>query len=94
LGQACCVSTYSSSSSYNYCGASGTRCLYATGVDGGSSYTCAACGDKGQRCCSDSTSTSSSYGPPCKSPYACTSVYSSSTSAYTYTCTESTTTGD
>jgi hypothetical protein len=49
---------------------------------------CQACGDNGQRCCYDSTSTSSTYGPGCKSPNLCT--YSSSTGSYY--CTPPTTT--
>lgn len=91
LNQACCVSTYSSSTSYLYCGGSGTRCLSTTSGTA-TQYTCTACGDKGQRCCYDTTSSTSSYGVPCKSPYVCASVYNSSTGTYTYTCGTSTST--
>jgi hypothetical protein len=91
VGQPCCVSNYSSSSSYYYCAAPGTRCLSSTSSSGTTQYTCAACGDKGQRCCYDGTSSSSTsayygYGSGCKSPYTCT--YSSSTGTSTYTCAE------
>jgi hypothetical protein len=88
VGQPCCISTYSTSSSYYYCGGAGTRCL-ATSSGTTTQYTCAACGDKGQRCCIDST-TASSYGVPCKSPYSCASTYSSTTGTYTYMCSDPT----
>jgi hypothetical protein len=90
-GQPCCVSTYYSSSTYyNYCAAPGTRCLASTSsTTGATQYLCSPCGDKGQRCCYDGTSSSSSssyygYGSGCKSPYVCS--YTSSTGTSTYTC--------
>jgi hypothetical protein len=73
LGQACCVSTYSSSSSYYYCGAANSRCLSNSST---SQYVCTACGDKGQRCCVDSIG--SAVG--CKAPYLCN--YDSSSGYY------------
>jgi hypothetical protein len=93
VGQPCCVSNYSSSSSsYYYCGAPGTRCLSGISDAGTTQYTCTPCGEKGQRCCYDtSSSTSSNYGwgTGCKSPYVCT--YNSSSNP-TYACTEPPTT--
>jgi hypothetical protein len=89
VGQACCVSNYSTSStSYYYCAAPGTRCLSSIADGGLSQYTCTPCGEKGQRCCYDTSSTSSTnygWGTGCKSPYVCT--YSSSTNP-TYQCTD------
>jgi hypothetical protein len=89
VGQACCVSNYSTSStSYYYCAAPGTRCLSSVADGGVSQYLCTPCGEKGQRCCYDTSSTSSTnygWGTGCKSPYVCT--YSSSTNP-TYQCTD------
>ena len=51
-------------------------------------YLCTACGDKGQRCCVDSTSSTTGSAPGCKSPYVCAQTYT--TSGYSYTCTDST----
>jgi hypothetical protein len=95
VGQPCCVSNYSSSTSYEYCAAPGTRCLSTTSSSTGTTqYLCTACGDKGQRCCYDGSSTSSSstyygYGSGCKSPYICN--YNSGGSP-SYVCTSPTTT--
>jgi hypothetical protein len=77
LGQPCCTSISNPSFvSYNYCGAQGTRCTYSSVT---LSYTCTACGDKGQQCCSDSTGSSGA----CKSPYTCVSTSSGGTNVYT-----------
>jgi hypothetical protein len=82
LGQACCVSNYySTSTSYYYCGASGSRCLTSSAT-GTTQYLCQACGGNGQPCCVSSTTT----GGACTAPYQCT--YGSST----YTCTPPTAT--
>ena len=79
LGQACCISTYSSSTSYYYCGAQGSRCNYSSST-GTAQYLCAACGDKDQRCCVDNSyTTATAVG--CKSPYLCTY---DSTTGYSY----------
>ena len=84
IGQRCCTSvSYPSSTSYNYCGAPGSRCTYSSTT---LSYTCSACGDKGQACCVDSTTSAFS----CKSPYKCLSSYSGAT--YVYMCTDPTST--
>jgi len=88
VGQPCCTSNYSTSTSYYYCAAPGARCLSGISDAGTSQYTCTLCGEKGQRCCYDSsTSSSSSYGwgTGCKSPYVCT--YNSSSNP-TYSCTD------
>jgi len=70
LGQACCTSTYSTSTSYYFCGAAGSRCLYSSST-GTVVYSCTACGDRDQRCCLDNSySTPTATG--CKSPYLCT----------------------
>jgi hypothetical protein len=82
LGQACCVSSYSTSTSYYYCGGAGSRCL-ANSSSGTTQYLCTACGDKAQRCCIDSSG--SAVG--CKSPYRCSY---DSTSGY-YNCVDAST---
>jgi hypothetical protein len=41
---------------------------------------CTACGDKGQRCCTDSTSSTTSSAIGCKAPSLC--AYDSSTGYY------------
>jgi hypothetical protein len=82
LNQACCVSTYSSSTSYYYCGAPGSRCLTSTSsTTGTTQYLCTACGAKGQRCCTDSPSSSTSSAVGCKAPSLCNY---DSTSGYYY----------
>jgi hypothetical protein len=89
VGQPCCTSNYSlSSTTYLYCAAPGTRCLSSGLTDAGTTqYLCTACGDKGQRCCYDSSTTASTstygWGTGCKSPYLCS--YNSSGSP-TYVC--------
>jgi len=84
IGQSCCSSgLYASSTSYNYCGAPGSRCTYSSA---NLKYTCTACGDKGQACCIDSTTS----GTACKSPYKCVSTYSGT--GYVYMCSDSTST--
>jgi hypothetical protein len=97
VGQPCCVSNYySTSSSYYYCAAPGTRCLTSiSSTTGTTQYLCSACGDKGQRCCYDDSGSGSSsayygYGSGCKSPYICS--YTSSTGTSAYTCVAATTT--
>jgi hypothetical protein len=74
LNQACCVSSsYYSSSTYDYCGAPGSRCLSSTSATTGlTQYLCNACGSKDQRCCIDNTSYSTPTSLGCKSPYLCT----------------------
>jgi hypothetical protein len=86
IGQACCVSSYLSSSSYYYCGAPGSHCVYSTSsTTGATQYLCQACGGNGQPCCVSSTTTAGA----CAAAYQCT--YNSSSGAYT--CAAPTTTG-
>jgi hypothetical protein len=66
LGQACCLSTrYPTSTSYSYCSAQGTRCLYSATTR---NDVCTPCGDKGQPCCLNGTTEQR-----CKTPYDCSS---------------------
>jgi hypothetical protein len=90
LNQACCTSSYYSSfTSYDFCAGSGTRCLSSVSATTGlTQYLCTACGDKGQRCCVDSTTSTTGSTPGCKSPYVCSQTYT--TSGYSYTCTDAT----
>jgi hypothetical protein len=84
IGQSCCPSSeYPTLSIYDYCSAPGSHCIYSSTT---ASYTCTACGDKGQPCCGDYYSN----GTSCKSPYACLMTYSGGT--YAYTCSSSTAT--
>jgi hypothetical protein len=59
------VSLYSSSSSYEYCAAPGSRCTYNSTTG----YTCTVCGGLGQNCCIDSTT----YALACQDPLKCAS---------------------
>jgi hypothetical protein len=66
LGQACCLSSlYPTTTSYSYCSAQATRCLYSATTR---NNVCTACGDLGQPCCLNGTT-----AWRCKDSYDCSS---------------------